>query len=179
MNSKFLRYMSWWKAAQSVLLERPSKPEKEIPLFPAAAPYPEVLHAKGCAVVDAERPMVWAKQLLNSRIAWSNYVVLGCPDCRGGACEPRVVYRCWRDARTFADRLLGEVVEFMDETICTESLTCDGKRVSIEEALAALAHSHACYGVRPAEGPQWQRRSFFSHPSGGRTGGDSCLCWHR
>ncbi len=85
----------------------------------------------------------WPKAYLNFWFGWANYVVLGCPDCGGSTTEPRVEYRSIREARVSADRLLGEVEEFMDEDFCTDELTFDGGRLSIAEALQQLVSSPA------------------------------------
>lgn len=115
------------------LLERSSS-EGSLSLFPAALPFPELLAEGDASRVD-EPNTLWAKSFINMWIGWSNYVVLGCPDCGDSACEPRVGYRQWKEVRTLVGSLLGEVTEFVSSEMCTEALSCDGKRLSIEEAL--------------------------------------------
>lgn len=53
--------------------------------------------------------------------------------------EPRAGLRCIEDVRSFTDELLGEVIEFMDETVCTDSIVCDGSREGIEAAIERLS----------------------------------------
>ena len=85
-STKFSRYLIWFESVQGILLERSGD---DVRLFPCALPCPEVLRIR-TAVDETEAQQVWAKQLLNTFIAWSNFVVLGCPD---GACEPQAAYR--------------------------------------------------------------------------------------
>ena len=53
--------------------------------FQACFP-PEVLNCRGvpleCSTAN------WAKLLMNEFVAWSNFVVLGCPECRDSCYEP-------------------------------------------------------------------------------------------
>ena len=72
---------------------------------------------------------------VNTFVAWSNYIVLGCPRSGGAGYEPRVDYRGVQDARAFADRLLGEVEEFASGDLIFGSLLCDGKRAAVERAM--------------------------------------------
>ena len=107
-NSKFLAYFGWLECAHSTL---PEATGDSVPLFPCLLPYPEAIGAR--VAIDGEPAAVgWAKRHLNAFVAWSNYVVLGCPDCRGVTYEPQVAYGSSESARRFADELLGEVVEF-------------------------------------------------------------------
>jgi len=94
-----MKYMTWFESAQGFLPERSGD---ECLLFPCALPYPEVLRIKE-AGSEAEACLVWAKHLLNGFVAWSNFVVLGCP---GGAHEPQVVYRSASEASERLWRLL-------------------------------------------------------------------------
>lgn len=55
-------------------------------------------------------------------------------------------YRQWKEVRTLVGSLLGEVTEFVSSEMCTEALSCDGKRLSIEEALDQLKVLHGDYG---------------------------------
>ncbi|CAE7910725.1 unnamed protein product, partial [Symbiodinium necroappetens] len=94
--------------ATGTLLERSGS---DTSLFPCALPYPEVLSTE-VLQGESELSSWWARAALNTLVAWSNYVTLGCPSPGSAACEPRVGYRCVQDARLFADRLLGELEEF-------------------------------------------------------------------
>ena len=97
-NSRFLRYYAWLCDTHGTLLERSSS-EGSLSLFPAALPFPELLAEGDASRVD-EPNTLWAKSFINMWIGWSNYVVLGCPDCGDSACEPRVGYRQWKEVRT-------------------------------------------------------------------------------
>ena len=143
-NARFLRYYAWLCETHGTLLDRSSS-ERPLSLFPAALPFPELL-AEGDAVLVDEPSTRWAKSLINMWIGWSNYVVLGCPECKNSACEPRVGYRQWQEVRTLDGSLLGEVTEFVSNEMCTEALSCDGKRLSVEEALDQLKVLHGDYG---------------------------------
>lgn len=143
-NSRFLRYYAWLCDTHGTLLERSSS-EGSLSRFPAALPFPELLAEGDASRVD-EPNTLWAKSFINVWIGWSNYVVLGCPDCGDSACEPRVGYRQWKEVRTLVGSLLGEVTEFVSSDMCTEALSCDGKRLSIEEALDQLKVLHGDYG---------------------------------
>ena len=145
-NSKFMKYMTWFESAQGFLPERSGD---ECLLFPCALPYPEVLRIKE-AGSEAEACLVWAKHLLNGFVAWSNFVVLGCP---GGAHEPQVVYRSASEARSFADRLLGETLEFASPDLVLGRLRCEGKRATVEALLRQVegfAASGYCESVQAA-----------------------------
>ena len=143
-NSRFLRYYAWLCETHGTLLDRSSS-ERPSSLFPAALPFPELL-AEGDAVLVDEPSTRWAKSLINMWIGWSNYVVLGCPECKNSACEPRVGYRQWQEVRTLVGSLLGGVTEFVSNEMCTEALSCDGKRLSVEEALDQLKVLRGDYG---------------------------------
>ncbi|CAE7443412.1 unnamed protein product [Symbiodinium sp. CCMP2592] len=122
---------------QGSLLERSGD---SISLFPCALPYPETLSAAGVKGEDEAR-VWWAKSLMNSFVAWSNFVVLGCPRWGGSAYEPRVAYRSCTEARAFADRLLGEVEEFAASDLVLGRLACEGKRATVEDLLAQVQES--------------------------------------
>lgn len=116
-------------------------------LFPSALPYPEVQSEQRGTIVGTTKANLWARSYLNFWVAWSNFVILGCPDCRGAVSEPLESYGCGRRMRSFTDRLLGEVEEFMSDVSCTGEVACDGKRASLEESLELLAASNASYGA--------------------------------
>ncbi len=143
-NSKFSRYVSWLYDAQSASLDRSSDVSA---LFPALLPYLEVLQTNGDALFGEKRRVWWAKSFLNSWIAWCNFMVLGCPTSVGAECEPLAGYRCVQEVRSLTDKLLGEVLEFMDDELCTGAVQLDGNRLSIEEALNSLQSLHGGYGV--------------------------------
>ncbi|CAK9053588.1 Uncharacterized protein YMR196W [Durusdinium trenchii] len=63
--------------------------------------------------------------------------------------EPQSIYQRPEVMRAYADRLLGEVEEFMEE-VCIGALSMEGGRRSIEEALDLLQTSHASYGAPDA-----------------------------
>ena len=81
-------------------------------------------------------------------MAWSNFVVLGCP---GGAHEPRVTYRSACEAQCFADRLLGEALEFASPDLVLGRLRCEGKRATVENllqqvsAFASTGYCESCW----------------------------------
>ena len=130
-NSKFIRYLAWLQSA-------PCLPEVSgnVPLFPCVLPYPEAVPAKGNTVLKYAGAQHWAKAFLNVFVAWSNYVVLGCPDCEGEVSEPRAGYRSIEDAKSFCDELLGEVEMFYSPSLFSGS--CDGKRAEVEALLERL-----------------------------------------
>ncbi|CAE7376397.1 unnamed protein product [Symbiodinium microadriaticum] len=132
-----MKYLTWFEGAQGSLLERSGDSTS---LFPCALPYPETLSAVGVKGEDEAR-VWWAKSLLNSFVAWSNFVLLGCPRWGGSAYEPRVSYRSCTEARAFADRLLGEVEEFAASDLVLGRLVCEGKRATVEELLAQVQES--------------------------------------
>ena len=94
-------------------------------LFPCVLPYPEVLQIDE---LEGEEQLItwWAKTFMNMFVCWSNFVVLGSPRPGAGAYEPRVAYRGFGDARQFADRLLGEVIEFGSAELILGKLSCEG-----------------------------------------------------
>ena len=124
-NSRFSSYYTWFQSAQGVLLERSGS---DVPLFPGALPYPEVINALVGGVSLEEERLRWAKSYMNMVVGWSNFTALGCPDSDGVASEPRVGYRCLEDVRMYADELLGEVVEFAADDLRKGVLSCTGKR---------------------------------------------------
>ena len=139
--------MQWFEGVQGTLLERSGN---EIPLFPCALPYPEILDWE-ILTGEGEAQLWWAKSFVNTFVAWSNFVVLGSPRLEGGACEPRVGYRSMLDARLFCDRLLGEVQEFACHDVVLGSLECGGKRAIVEDLLQnVVTAAGACYGA-PAQ----------------------------
>ena len=143
-STKFSRYLDWFESAQGCLPERSGD---DVRLFPCALPYPEVLLIE-TAVEETEARQIWARQLLNTFVAWSNFVVLGCPD---GAREPQATYRSACEARSFADRLLGEAVEFASSDLVTGRLTCAGKRATVEALLEQVGSFAAAGYVDPVQ----------------------------
>ena len=143
-STKFSRYLIWFESVQGILLERSGD---DVRLFPCALPCPEVLRIK-TAVDETEARQVWAKQLLNTFIAWSNFVVLGCPD---GACEPQAAYRSACEARSFADRLLGEAIEFASADLITGRLKCAGRRATVEALMEQVGSFAAAGYVDPVQ----------------------------
>ena len=75
-------------------------------------------------------------------------MVLGFP---GSGNEPRATYRSAAEARAFADRLLGETVEFASPDLMLGRLKCEGKRATVEELLRQIdgfADSGYCESVQ-------------------------------
>ena len=142
-NSRFTRFLSWLTRAHVNSLERSGD---GVSLFPSALPYPEASIARGFSMGLKDRDL-WSKAFLNGWVAWSSYVVLGCPNCGNGQEEPQVELRCQKDIRTFTDGLLGEVREFMNEAVCTDTVSCEGGRGALEEAFRKLSQQCACYGT--------------------------------
>ena len=142
-NSNFSNYVFWFESVQGYLLERSGA---DTPLFPCVLPYPEVLLTEG-AFLDAPQVVDWwTKAFVNTFVAWGNFITLGCPSERGSGYEPRVGYRCLADARAFADKLLGEVEEFVCLELALGRLGCDGKRGCIEHLLGQVhCTGAACY----------------------------------
>ena len=99
----------------------PERSGDGISLFQCALPYPEVLRIEA-AGEESEVELIWAKQLLNTFVAWSDFVTLGCPE---GTFEPRVTYRSLDEARAFSDRLLGEAREFASMDLVLGRLRCE------------------------------------------------------
>lgn len=148
LNSKFADYYTWFQSAQGTLLELSGS---QVPLFPSALPYPEVLNAEGAVVGGDVGRWWWAKAYVNEFVAWSNFVCLGCPDSGGVAYEPRVGHRCFSEARCFADGLLGEVAEFATDELRGDELPCTGKRQVLEELITKLACTDAYEGPRVSQ----------------------------
>ena len=140
-NSSFMSYVTWFESVQGALLVRTGD---DIPLFPCVLPFPEILTLD--FVFGAEQATVWwAKAFVNTFVAWSNFVVLGCPKKGSSAYEPRVLYRA--DIQVFAEELLGEVVEFASVEMVTGSLSLEGKRSLLEDLMKQTC---ASYGVQVA-----------------------------
>ena len=149
-NSSFVQYMTWFRCAQGILPERSGSTQ---PLFPGMLPYPEMYHHRG-VVYGIQTAEGWAKCLLNEFVAWSNFVVLGCPDGDGGCHEPRVIYRSMGDMRFFSDRLLGEVMAFCSPDLLRDTLSFDGKRGDLNALLETLSCSMPSYdGAVPLATP--------------------------
>ena len=134
-----MKYLAWLERAHGYLLERSSA---DAPLFPSALPYPEVIGLRGRAngVLDA---LQWGRVFVNTLMAWSNFVVLGCPDGEGSAFEPRVAHRSVEGIRPYADKLLGEVANFSSPEVLSGALSCEGKGKDLEDLVAS--GTGACY----------------------------------
>lgn len=150
-NSKFLKFFDWQKSVHS------SEPVltgyvEQAPLFPCSLPFPEAFKVSGEAIAGEARRLHWAKAYLNFWVAWSNYIVLGCPDCRGKTREPRGGFVKSAEVHTLCMSLLGEVVEFIDVGFCTESVSFDGSRSVVDEALTSLQKMDACSGAGEESG---------------------------
>ena len=61
-----------------------------MPLFPSVLPFPEIAFVEA-VVGDSQAQLWWAQAFVNTLVAWSNFVVLGCPDLGDTVMEPRVV----------------------------------------------------------------------------------------
>ena len=144
-NSFFLSYVSWFEGVQGSLSELSGS---DVALFPCVLPYPEVLQIDE---LEGEEQLItwWAKTFMNMFVCWSNFVVLGSPRPGAGAYEPRVAYRGFGDARQFADRLLGEVIEFSSVELILGKLSCEGKRAAIADILSGFPCTGAFYGDVP------------------------------
>ncbi|CAE7941547.1 unnamed protein product, partial [Symbiodinium necroappetens] len=131
----------------------PERSGNSQPLFPGLLPYPEVLDCRGVPLESSAAN--WAKRLMNEFVAWSNFVVLGCPECRDSCYEPRVVYRSLEEVRLFSDRLLGEVMAFCSPDLLRDSLSLDGKRGDLDALLQTLARSMPSHdGTVPQAPPE-------------------------
>ncbi|CAE7366038.1 unnamed protein product, partial [Symbiodinium microadriaticum] len=75
----------------------------------------------------------WGRAFVNTFVAWSNFLVLGCPRPGSSTLEPRVVYRA--DVQEFALKLLGEVSQFASFELVAGLLECQGKRSVLEDML--------------------------------------------
>ena len=146
-NSNFIAYFDWFQDVQGSL---PELSGNHVSLFPAVLPYPEILQTDELEGADASLCW-WAKCFMNVLVAWSNYMVLGCPRPGDGATEPRVTYRGLSDVRQFADRLLGEVTEFASWDLICGDFSCEGKRAIIESLLKDFPSTGACYSFVPFE----------------------------
>ena len=138
-NSNFMKYLLWFESVQGSLPEASGTD-----LFPCVLPYPEVLH-----IVElggkADALQWWAKSWINSLVAWSNFVVLGCPVPERYMYVPRVTHRCLADARRFSGRLLGEVLEFAAWEFVVGELDCEGKKAALEAAIKKFPCTGASY----------------------------------
>ena len=145
--TRFLKYLAWFESAQGFLLERSGA---DVPLFPSALPYPEALKPEGVSGrLGADS---WSKVFVNTLVAWSNFVVLGCPRDDSGVLEPRVAYRSVEGIRPFADKLLGEVVEFMSPELVEGAFFSTGKRKDLEEYIASCTDAHYGQFVKVGSG---------------------------
>ncbi len=128
-NSKFMSYFRWLCDAHSTL---PDATGSNVPLFPCKLPYPEAIGDFG-AITGRPDSGLWARRHVNAMFAFSNFLVLGCPDCRGNTYEPQGPHRSSDSARQFADEILGEVAEFGSSSLIADALNCSGSRVAVEE----------------------------------------------
>lgn len=142
-NSKFLSYFGWLQCAHSAL---PEPSGVSPPLFPCRLPYPEAF-GEGVSIVDDSDTVLWAKRHLNVWVAWSNFTVLGCPDCRGTNYEPQVAYQSCEFARQWTDKLLGEVAEFGSIDLVGETLNCSGSRLAVESMFEEASRLSSGYFV--------------------------------
>ena len=141
-NSKFVSYYAWLESAHGALSIVADS--SAAPLFPCSLPYPEALYSEGAISGFSSRTM-WARRYLNAFVAWSNYVELGCPDCRERVCEPPVAYQSEAFARRFADRWLGEVEEFGSLDLLSGTLELQGGRFAVEQAFDSVKCAAAGY----------------------------------
>ena len=125
----------------------PIKSGNDMPLFPAVLSFPEAAFVEA-VVGDDQALLWWSKAFVNTFVAWSNFVVLGCPGPGSSVLEPRVFYRA--DVQQFSEKLLGEVVEFVSVELVFGSLGCSGKRSVLEEMLRL---NFASYGVGQVPAP--------------------------
>ncbi|CAE7246419.1 unnamed protein product [Symbiodinium sp. CCMP2592] len=130
-------------APRNFLLERSGD---NVPLFPCALPFPEVVVAASFPSDESGILSWWSRAFVNTFVAWGNFVTLGCPAEGASAYEPRVSYRCAAEARAFALELLGEVEEFATLDLVLGRLGCSGKRGCIDELLRQVrCTGGACY----------------------------------
>ena len=138
-STRFMKYLAWLERAQGYLLERSGA---DAPLFPSALPYPEVVGLRWPAGGGLNAAQ-WGRVFVNTLVAWSNFVVLGCPGGEGSAFEPRVAHRSVEGIRPYADKLLGEVANFVNPEVLSGTLSCEGKRRDLEDMVAS--GTGACY----------------------------------
>ena len=141
-NSRFFGYYAWSESAHDALSIVADS--SAAPLFPCSLPYPEALYSEGAISGFSSRTM-WARRYLNAFVAWSNYVELGCPDCRERVCEPPVAYQSEAFARRFADRWLGEVEEFGSLDLLSGTLELQGGRFAVKQAFDSVKCAAAGY----------------------------------
>lgn len=128
-NSRFIKYAAWFGRVQGTLLVRTGN---DVPLFPCVLPFPEVTLVEVVSDSGQARDW-WGRAFVNTFVAWSNFVVLGCPRPGSSTLEPRVVYRA--DVQDFALKLLGEVSQFASFELVAGLLECQGKRSVLEDML--------------------------------------------
>ena len=153
-NTKFRRFFKSW--SHRALGASPDLSGDDGPLFPCAAPYPEVLNASGSAFKRlATRKKMWSKQFLNCLFTWNSYVALGMPDCReGSAFEPNGGCRSWKSARDLADPLLVEVMDFGCHELRSFSLALDGGRADVEQYFSELPDDESSPSPFPCKNQQ-------------------------
>ena len=128
-NSRFIKYVAWLERVHGTL---PVRTGNDVPLFPCVLPFPEVTLVE----VVSDRGQAcdwWGRAFVNTFVAWSNFLVLGCPRPGSSTLEPRVVYRA--DVQEFALKLLGEVSQFASFELVAGLLECQGKRSVLEDML--------------------------------------------
>ena len=135
LNSSFYDYFVWFSGVQGLRLERSGT---DIPLFPCMLPYPEAVVTEGEAMEEGQVCEWWSKAFVNTFLAWGNFVTLGCPRPGGSAYEPRVGYLSMEGIRARADKLLGEVREFVCLDLVLGRLSCDGKKGAIDALISKV-----------------------------------------
>ena len=135
LNSSFYDYFVWFSGVQGLRLERSGT---DVPLFPCMLPYPEAVVTEGEAMEEGQVCEWWSKAFVNTFLAWGNFVTLGCPRPGGSAYEPRVGYLSMEGIRARADKLLGEVREFVCLDLVLGRLSCDGKKGAIDALISKV-----------------------------------------
>ncbi|CAE7463493.1 unnamed protein product [Symbiodinium sp. CCMP2592] len=128
-NSRFINYAAWLERVQGTLLVRAGN---DVPLFLCVLPFPEVAFTEVVSDRGQAREW-WGRAFVNTFVAWSNFVVLGCPRPGSSTLEPRVVYLA--DVQDFALKLLGEVSQFASFELVAGLLECQGKGSVLEDML--------------------------------------------
>ncbi|CAE7210929.1 SMYD3 [Symbiodinium sp. CCMP2592] len=110
----------------------------DVPLFPCMLPYPDAVVTEGETMGEGQVCEWWSRAFVNTFMAWGNFVTLGCPRPGGSAYEPRVGYLSMEGIRAFADKLLGEVREFVCLDLVLGRLSCDGKKGAIDALISEV-----------------------------------------
>ena len=135
LNSSFHDYFVWFEGVQGHRLERSGT---HVPLFPCMLPYPDAVVTEGETMGEGQVCEWWSRAFVNTFMAWGNFVTLGCPRPGGSAYEPRVGYLSMEGIRAFADKLLGEVREFVCLDLVLGRLSCDGKKGAIDALISEV-----------------------------------------